>query len=468
MPDAGADRLRVVIAGGGVAALEGLLALNHMAPCRVDVALVAPLDEFAYRPLSVGEPFESMAARRFSLWDIARDQGASFHRTRMEAIDPDGRVIRTSAGTELPYDALLIAIGAQQAEAVPGALTFGGSGDVSRMRNVLDEAESGVIDRIVFTLSDETWWPLAAYELALLTSSHLSKRPGAAEVSVQLVTPEARPLGLFGAGASRSVSRLLEQAGVTVHAGRVPERFENGVLTTKEGSGVPADRVIALPIATVPPIPGLPEQGRRGLIPTDRFGGVDGLPRTYAAGDATWFPIKQGGLAAQQADSAASAIAALAGAPVAPTAFHPVLRGALLTGSGPRYLRADRLGRVPSQISKSILWWPPSKVAGRFLAPYLFTRSGYAVRGRPELSDLEVPTGDDAAEVTEVHADVRELALSSAELEAAAHRYSRALRWLEVAEDLELALPPEYERKRVAWLELAGPATDQPPLPSPA
>ncbi len=467
MPDTGADRLRVVIAGGGVAALEGLLALNHMAPGRVDVALVAPLDEFAYRPLSVGEPFESMAPRRFSLWDIARDQGASFHRTRLEAIDPDRRAVRTSSGTELPYDALLIAIGAQQAEAVPGALTFGGSDDVPRMREVLDDAKSGVIDRIVFTMSDETWWPLAAYELALLTSSYLSKCPGA-EVSVQLVTPEARPLGIFGAGASESVSRLLEQAGVTVHTGRVPERFEDGVLKTKEGFGVPADRVIALPIATVAPIPGLPEQGRRGLIPTDRFGGVDGLPRTYAAGDATWFPIKQGGLAAQQADSAASAIAALAGAPVAPMAFHPVLRGALLTGSGPRYLRADRLGRVPSQISRSILWWPPSKVAGRFLAPYLFTRSGYAVSGRPELSDLEAPSGEDAADITEVHADVRELALSSAELEAAAHRYSRALRWLEVAEDLELALPPEYERKRAAWLELAEPATDQPPLSSPA
>jgi sulfide:quinone oxidoreductase len=455
--------MQVVIAGGGVAALEGLLALNHMAPGRVDISLVAPLEEFAYRPLSVGEPFEQVAARRFSLWDIARDQGASFHRARLEAIDPDRRAIQTSSGKELRYDALLIAIGARQAEAVPGALTFGGSNDVPGMREVLDEAESGVIDRIAFTMSDETWWPLAAYELALLTSSHLSKYPGA-EVSIELVTPEVRPLGLFGAGASESASRLLERAGVTVHAGRVPERFEDGVLKMREGSGIQVDRVVALPIATVPPIPGVPEQGRRGLIPTDRFGGVDGLPRAYAAGDATWFPIKQGGLAAQQADSAASAIAALAGAAVAPQPFHPVLRGALLTGSGPRYLRADRLGRVSSQISRSILWWPPSKVAGRFLAPYLFTRSGYAVRGRPELSDLEAPSGDDAAEITEVHADVRELALSSADLEATAQRYSRALRWLEVAEDLELALPPEYERKRAAWLELAGPAADQPPL----
>ena len=36
----------------------------------------------------------------------------------------------------------------------------------------------------------------------------------------------------------------------------------------------------------------------------------------YAAGDASDFPIKHGGLASQQADAAAEAIAALAGADV--------------------------------------------------------------------------------------------------------------------------------------------------------
>jgi sulfide:quinone oxidoreductase len=455
---ADAERTRVTIVGGGVAALEGLLALRDLAPDRVDLSMVAPEDEFAYRPLSVGEPFESVAVRRFSLREIARDQGATFHQTRLEAINADRRSIRTSAGTDLDYDALLIATGAQPSEVVPGAIPFRGSEDVPRMREVLEEAQAGEIGQIVFTMPDETWWPLAAYELALLTRSHLS-RHSAGGVLVHLVTPEARPLGLFGAGASEGVSRLLHRAGVMLHPGRVPERFEDGVLKLKGGSELRCDRVIALPLSTVPRIPGVPEQGRRGLIPTDRFGRVDGLPRAYAAGDATWFPIKQGGIAAQQADSAATAIAALAGAPVAPQPFQPVLRGALLTGSGPRYLRTDRLGRVPSEISRSILWWPPSKVAGRLLAPYLFTRSGYAASGRPELTDLGTPTGGDVADITEVHAEVREMALASAELEAAAHQYSRALRWLEVAEDLELSLPPEYERKRAAWLELAGPAT---------
>ena len=40
---------------------------------------------------------------------------------------------------------------------------------------------------------------------------------------------------------------------------------------------------------------------------------MEGLDGVYAAGDATWYPIKQGGLAAQQADVVATAIAAAVG-----------------------------------------------------------------------------------------------------------------------------------------------------------
>jgi sulfide:quinone oxidoreductase len=458
------ERFNVVIAGGGVAAVEGLLALRELATDRVEVSMLAPVEDFVYRPLSVGEPFRRAVPRRFSLWEIARDKRATFHRSALEGIDLDRRVVRTTAGTELSYDALLIAIGAQPTEGVPGALTFRGSVDAPAMRELLADAEAGRVRRVVFTMSDETWWPLAAYELALLTRAHLVEH-GAAEVSIELVTPEARPLGIFGSNASESVASLLREAGVKLHPGLVPKEFADGVLKLKGDSpDLACDRAVALPLPLVPRIPGLPEQGYRGLIPTDRYGSVDGAPRVYAAGDATWFPIKQGGIAAQQADAAASAIAALAGAPVTPQAFHPILRGALLTGHGPRFMRSDKLGRVPSQASRSILWWPPSKVAGRLLAPYLFAMSGYEAADHPELTDLAAPFGDDASEVRVDEVDVREMALASADIEATGHRYRRALRWLGVAENLDLALPPDYEAKRTAWRDLARPAVDQPPL----
>ena len=90
----------------------------------------------------------------------------------------------------------------------------------------------------------------------------------------------------------------------------------------------------------------------------------------YAAGDLTNFPIKQGGLAAQQADAAAEAIAAASGVEITPTPFTPVLRGLLLTGLTPRYMRAE-VGTNESELDTEPLWWPPGKIVGRHLAPFL-------------------------------------------------------------------------------------------------
>jgi sulfide:quinone oxidoreductase len=113
---------------------------------------------------------------------------------------------------------------------------------------------------------------------------------------------------------------------------------------------------------------------------------VPGLPGVFAAGDATSFPVKQGGLAAQQADAVAETIAASMGVEIDPQPFRPVLRGVLLTGGSPRYLRSEITGGMgeDSTISKRVLWWPPNKLAGRFLAPYLSSQVGAAADVAPQ------------------------------------------------------------------------------------
>jgi hypothetical protein len=39
------------------------------------------------------------------------------------------------------------------------------------------------------------------------------------------------------------------------------------------------------------------------------------------------------------------------------------------------------------------LWWPPTKIAGRYLAPYLFERDEDEVLGRPPAGfvDVDIP-----------------------------------------------------------------------------
>ncbi len=159
---------------------------------------------------------------------------------------------------------------------------------------------------------------------------------------------------------------------MTVHTGRYPTDVREHELLVLPTGSVAADRVVSLPRLRGPFLAGLPHDSD-GFIPTDLHGLVAGEADVYAAGDATTCPVKQGGVATQQADAAAEAIAARAGADVDPRPFRPVLRGMLLTGASPRYLRADQSGAAgdSSSASDQALWWPPSKIAGHWLAPYL-------------------------------------------------------------------------------------------------
>lgn len=443
---------RALIAGGGVAALEGLLALRELAGARVAPVLVAPDPEFRHRPLSVTEPFGLATPRTLELGEVAGEHGATFIGDALAEVDADNRRVITRGGRELEYDALLVAIGARGSDAVPGALTFRDSADGETFRTVLDELRRGAVHRLAFAVPAARSWPLGLYELAMLTAAD-ARDHGLGGVEITLVTPEAAPMEIFGRRASDAIAELLDDAGVALRLRSRPRSFEDDRLRVDGGEPVDCERVISLPAPEVAPIPGLPQQ-RGGFIPVDRFGGVLGLERVFAAGDATWFPVKQGGLAAQLADCAASAIAELAGADVDPQPFRPVLRGALLTEWGPRYMRArlDEVAEEPA--TKSVLWWPPAKIAGKFLAPYLASRAGYPTSPHP-LEDLEPPIGDSGADIDTGHEDAVAVALTSARASERAHDYRRALRWLEVVEDLELYLPSEFELKRASWQELA-------------
>jgi sulfide:quinone oxidoreductase len=463
MLENGAGKTRVLIAGGGVAALEATLALDRLAREVVSITLLAPDPQFRHRPLSVTEPFGLAEPRPLDLAGFASAHGCEFICDSLARVDPAERRAGTASGEELAYDELLIAIGARAGTSIPGALAFWDTADRGALADVVSELEAGRVRRIAFAVAGELSWPLGLYELAMLTAHRVRERR-LGDVEVALVTPEASPLAIFGEEASGVVSTLLEQAGVEVRTGADPVRFDAGELALRSGERIRCDRVISLPIPEVVRIPGLPQE-TGGFVHADRFGAVLGVDHVYAAGDATTFPIKQGGLAAQQADAAARSIAGAAGAPVQPLPFRPVLRGALLTEWGPRYLRTV-LDEHSSAAARSMLWWPPAKVAGKYLAPFLAAEAGYD-EGGVELDDLEPPSGDRPGETDTGREDVVALALESAESRAGRGDFRGALRWLEVAEDLEAYLPAPYEDSRRTWSAHAAPRAVAPPRPGP-
>jgi sulfide:quinone oxidoreductase len=382
------DARRVVIAGGGVGALEALLALHRLGEERVQVTLVCPEHVFSYRPLAVVAPFDAAARMRsLPLAEVARRHGATLQRASVSAVDPHARVVILGDGTRLDYDALLLAIGAQLVEAVPGALTYRGEQDSYRLGDVLAALRDGRIRRLAFVVPEGCGWPMPMYELALMTA-RWARRIGRAP-QLALITAESAPLGIFGCKASDAVATELELAGVQLRTSSAVESVESGRLWMELEGSVRVDRAIALPGHRGRPPAGLAHDDH-GFLPVDRWCRIaDGDGVVYAVGDMTSGQIKQGGLAAQQADVAAAIIAADAGAPVEPEPYRPVLRGLLLTGQAPVYLRRPvDLGIGLPTMNHEPLWWPPNKIAGRELAPYLAVNL-----------DLATPDGPDAVTV---------------------------------------------------------------------
>jgi sulfide:quinone oxidoreductase len=367
--------VRVLIAGGGVAALEAALALRELAGGRVTTTLLAPDPEFVYRPMRVGEPFAYSAAQRYSLEDIARDIGVELVRDAFKWLDAPGSVVHTERGEKLGYDALLLAMGARLRPAFSHGLTLDDRRLDEQLHGLIQDVEEGYVHSIAFVAPSQMPWPLPIYELALMTARRAYDMQSNVEITI--ATPEDAPLAIFGSAVSDAVRRLLEEQRITTITSAHCSVPEPGLVSIHPGTQtLHVDRVVALPQLSGPSTPGVPGGAQGGFIPIDTHCRVRELEHVYAAGDATDFAIKLGGIAAQQADTAAQSIAALAGAPVEPKPFRPEIHAILLGGDKPLYLSAHVTGGhgSSSQVSEEPTWSPPTKIAAKYLAPYLESR----------------------------------------------------------------------------------------------
>jgi hypothetical protein len=134
-----------------------------------------------------------------------------------------------------------------------------------------------------------------------------------------------------------------------------------------------------------------------------------------------------------------------------------VLRGLLLTGGAPLYLRAelDSDGepvRAEAQlsgpaVSGRALWWPRGKGRGRYLATFLATARPRRVADEQMVDRVarRAPRAGDQE-------DALALALSLAEEDARVGDYRQAVHALDAAAALSGGvLPTEYAARRAAW-----------------
>lgn len=380
------DGFRVIICGAGIAGVEGLLRLRRLAGDRVTVTLLSPDDQLAYRPLAVLEPFAGSSIRRYALARIASDAGAGLLRDGLMSVDANAREVHTEGGRRLPYDALLVALGAGESSPYEHANVFTDRDAGRSFTAIVEDLEAGRVASLAFVIPNWPVWPVPLYELALMTAERA--RSLGAGTQITFITPDARPLKAFGQAAGEAIVARLAAAGVQLRAGVVAQVPAPGLVTFGE-TRLEVDRIVTLPRVIGPAIPGLPA-GPGWFVPVDErcvVQGTDG--RVFAAGDATDFPVKHGGIGAQQADTAAAGIAHLAGAGDRPPPLKPVIRCMLLTGDRPLYLMAEvRAGLGwSSEVHDRPPWPAEHKVIAQELGPYLAAINGAARMPLPVEAD---------------------------------------------------------------------------------
>ena len=336
---------RIVVAGGGIAAIEFVLALRALIGANAAISVVSPSRDLILRPSLVAAPLGLLARHSYPLIDLASDIGFTHVREAVASVDPDRRRVIVRSGDTISYDTLVLALGARTLPVFDDAIHLGDAEGARGLEALHQEiGRGGAVRTVAFVVPSRAGWTLPLYEAALLTAN------GPAAVSVSLHTPEERPLEQFGPVASAAVAEALLAAGVGFHGGGHP--FDPAT----------ADFVVSVPLVRGPQMDGVPETGLYGLIPVDEVGHVVGLSHVYAIGDATDYPVKQAAIACQQADAAAESVAARCGLDIDPAPFRPELRATLLTGTGSPLLLNGGQG--------------PAKLPGRHLGPYLERRAG--------------------------------------------------------------------------------------------
>lgn len=341
-------RRAVVIAGGSIAALETLGAVTRLAGDRVSVTLIAPEERFIDRPRALRTEREGACHPAPSLRDVVTAFDAEHVRDRITWVDPASHAVHTATGARFGYDALVVAVGARASAAYQDALTLEPTASAA-VAELLTEVRAGRVGRVAFVVPERSGWLLALYETVLATAR--AAREAGSPPHLIVLTAERAPLAIFGRRASQLITEMLEQHGVRVLAdvhtevpapGRVCAHGPDGSCWETEG----LDRVVAAALLCGPFLRGLPI-GDSGFIPIDPYCRVPGRHWIFAAGDVTTYPVKHGGIAAQQADVVGRGIATLAGVPDVRTPFRPRLEARLVTGDGRLYLGADLIGGEP-------------------------------------------------------------------------------------------------------------------------
>jgi sulfide:quinone oxidoreductase len=387
---------RVLVLGGGFAALETAFLLRMRMRDEVDLTLVSDRDSFVFRPNTIYVPFG--ADPNSLLVDLGKPlarRDIAFRRGNVAEVEPDSRQVMLEDGSKLDYDKLVIATGAAtSAEEVPGLSEHAATiwtaqnmlGVRERFERVRDRARAGDRRRVLFLVPPNNKCSGPLYEIVLMLETWL-RRAGVREaVDIAWSTYEQSFIQAFGPRLHEVITEEFSERGIDGHTDEVVSEVSAGTVRYADGSARDFDELIAFPPYTAGVrYSALPSDDRGFLYTQPDTRQVAGHPDIYAPGDAGEFPVKQAFLAFLQADAVAEHIGSqVTGKPFA-TAFDPVSMCVMemfdkatfaqvplrLTGdpARPVEVRPDADGEY--KVGTSVMWRLGKKVLG-FSVPMRF------------------------------------------------------------------------------------------------
>ncbi|MCL4286305.1 MAG: FAD-dependent oxidoreductase [Thermoleophilia bacterium] len=310
---------KVLVLGGGFAALETAFLLRMRHRDDLDIRVVAADDRFLFRPNSIYVPFGAdPGSLLVDLNEPMRRRDIDFERGRVVEVDPDGRLVTLDDGERFGYDKLVIATGADTSpDEIPGLAahaatiwTTDSMLDVRRrFESVRDRVRAGERRRVLFLVPPNNKCSGPLYEIALMFETWLRRNDARDRVDITWSTYEHGYIQAFGPRLHEHVAEEFAGRGIDGHVEEAAVEVGAGEVRYADGSARGFDELIAFPpyVAAVR-YPAL-DSDERGFVATDPGTRLAaGHDDVYVPGDAGDFPIKQAFLAFLQADAVANHI----------------------------------------------------------------------------------------------------------------------------------------------------------------
>ncbi|MGD0177164.1 MAG: FAD/NAD(P)-binding oxidoreductase [Candidatus Bathyarchaeia archaeon] len=215
-------------------------------------------------------------------------RGINFVEGEVSEIDLANREVRI--GTErFTYDYLIIALGADYSLGSPKGFAryaknmYTESG-CAEIRDLLPSLRGGTLTVLVCGLPFKC--PPAPYEASMIIDDVLRKNGVRDKVRMQIVTPEAHPLGILGSEAGKRVTTLLASREIAYYPSQKVKEIRQTSILTEEGKEIPHDAIFAIPIHVAPSV--LKNSrllDESGWIPVDSATLATEIPNVYAVGD---------------------------------------------------------------------------------------------------------------------------------------------------------------------------------------